>query len=120
MADIGYVESELGALPADQKRALVSAFRYVLNNLPFGAVDPGERATNFQMYFLSSTTPSVANTEFSIAHGLGGTPNTLIPVLGLNQVGAQIVPLQVSRAADVNRIYLKSSSTSAALMLLVE
>ena len=119
MADIGSVEAEFGSLPPDHKRALVAAFRYVLRNLSFGAVEHQKPATNFQAYYLTTTTASVANTEFSVAHGLGGAPHMLIPVLDVSAVGSQIVPLTVSRAADDKRIYLKSSSTSAALAVLV-
>lgn len=119
MADIGYVESELGGLDKDTKRGLVSALRYVLNNLTLGAPDQ-PRAKNFQWYWFSATTSSVANTEFSIAHGLGRTPTVILPALPLNTVGAQLVNLEVSRAADASRIYLKSPSTSAAVTILVE
>lgn len=120
MADIGLIESELGGVQPDLKRALVASFRYLLGNLSFGAIsEERTRATNFQAYYLSGTTPAVANTEFSIAHGLGGTPNVLFPVVGLNQVGAQLVPLTISRAADDKRVYLKSSSTSAPITVMV-
>lgn len=119
MADIGYIESELGGLAPEQKRPLVSAFRYLLGNLAFGAVEHQTRATNFQAYYLTGTTPAAAQTEFSIAHGLQSAPNVLVPVLALNQVGAQLVPLQIARAADDKRVYLKSSSTSAAIAVLV-
>lgn len=119
MADIGGVKSFLGSLPADTKLAMEQVFTYVLNNLSLGAVEHQTRATNLQAYYLTGTTPAVANTEFTIAHGIGTAPNVLIPVMGLSLVGSQIVPLQVSRAADANRIYLKSSSTSAAIAVLV-
>lgn len=119
MADIGYLKSELAAFEGTQKSGLVNAFTYLLRNLSFGAVAHQEPATNFQAYYLLSTTPAVANTEFSIAHGLASAPSVVIPVLGLDQVNSQIVPLQVSRAADSKRVYLKSSSTSAAIAVLV-
>lgn len=119
MADIGYISSELGSMPAEQKRALESAFRYTLNNFSFGAVEHQTRATNFQMYYLTATTPPDVLTEFTIAHGLQSAPSVLLPVLSLNAVNAQIVPLQVSRAADDKRVYLRSSSTSAAIAVLV-
>ena len=119
MADIGYVESELGALPTDQKRSLVSAFRYVLSNLTLGAPEHQKRATNFQLYYMSSTTASDANAEFSIAHGLGSTPMVLLPVLPLNAVGARTVNLTVSRAADDKRVYLTSDCTSAPFTVMV-
>ena len=119
MADIGYIKAELAAFQGAEKNGLLNAFTYLLNNLAFGSVDHQTRATNFQLYYLESTTPSSSNTEFSIAHGLGSTPMTLIPVLDLGAVGSQIVPLTVSRAADDKRVYLKSSSTSAAFAVLV-
>lgn len=120
MADSSYAKSLIGGLAKDVQQAFGAVFTYILANLKFGAVEHQTRATNFQCYYLNSTTHATANTEFSIAHGLGQTPHTLIPVLALDQVGAQIVPLTVSRAADANRVYLTSSSTSAAFSVLVE
>lgn len=119
MADIGGVKAELASFEGAQKTSLQNAFSYVLNNLTFGAVEHQTRAKNFQAYYLTGTTSSNASTEFSIAHGLGSAPSVLIPVVALNQVGAQLVPLQISRAADDKRVYLKSSSTSAAFAVLV-
>lgn len=119
MADIGAIKSYLGSLPADTKLALEQVFTYLLNNLSLGSVEHQTRATNLQAYYLTGTTHADAQVEFSIAHGLQAAPNVLVPVVGLNAVGAQIVPLQVSRAADAKRIYLKSSSTSAAFAVLV-
>ena len=120
MADASYVKSLVGGLDASIRKAMDQAFTYVLGNLKFGAVEHQTRAANFQAYWLTSTTSSNANEEFSVAHGLGYAPNVVFPVLALDQVGSQIVPLTVSRAADSNRIYLKSSSTSAAIALLVD
>lgn len=120
VADSSYVKSLLGSLQADIKKALGEAFTYVLGNLRFGAVEHQTRATNFQAYWLTGTTSSNASQEFSIAHGLGRIPMVAFPVLPLDQVGVQFVTLQVSRAADAQRIYLKSASTSVALALLVE
>jgi hypothetical protein len=84
-----------------------------------GVPDHQTRATNFQAYFEQSTTASDTG-EFSFAHGLGQTPHLAIPVLDLSQPGARMVPLEVSRAADGRRVYLKSTSTSAPMMVLVE
>jgi hypothetical protein len=118
VADIGSIEAELGGLPSEHKKALVSAFRYLLNNLSWVRLERG-RAQNCQVYYTSGTTSTAANTEFSIAHGLGATPSYVIPVLPLDEVGAQMVPLRVSRAADDKRVYLTSSSTNAAITVLV-
>ena len=120
MADLAFVESSFGSVDREVKKASVEAFRYVLGNLTLGAPDEARRSKNFQWYWFSGTTSSVANQEFSISHGLQRTPQVLIPVLPLGEVNAQLVPLQVSRAADANRLYLKSSSTSAAFTILVE
>lgn len=120
MADIGLIESELGGVPPDLKRALVASFRYVLGNLSFGAISTERtRATNFQAYYVSGTTPAAAHTEFSIAHGLGVVPSVLFPVVGLNHVGAQIVPLTIARAADAKRVYLTSSVANAPITVMV-
>lgn len=121
MADSSYVKSLVGGLAKDVKLALEQAFTYVLANLTIGAYDPDRRrASNFQWYWCAGTTSSNANIEFSIAHGLGKVPSVLLQALPLNQVNAQIVPLRVSRAADANRVYLTSSSTGAAIFVLVE
>lgn len=119
MADIGYIKADLAAFDGPQKSALTNIFTYVLRNFTLGSVEHQRPATNLQAYYLTGTTPAVAQTEFSMAHGLASAPSVLIPVVGLDQVGAQIVPLQVSRAADNRRIYLKSSSTSASISVLV-
>lgn len=119
MADIGAIKAELAAFEGQQKAGLVSAFTYLLRNLSFGAVEHQRPATNFQAYYLNGVTSSNANAEFSIPHGLNGAPSVVIPVLGLDQVGAQLVPLRVSRVADNRRIYLSSPTTSAAISVLV-
>lgn len=118
MADIGAVKTELAAFDGAQKAGLLSAFTYVLGNLSISASDRG-KAGNHLLYYVDGTTSSNANTEFSVAHGMENTPSVLIPVARLNDVNAQIVPLTVSRAADGKRVYLKSSSTSAAFTVLV-
>lgn len=120
MADIAYVESAFGPTDAKTKKASVDSFRYVLGDLSLGAPDEARRSKNFRWYWFSVTTSSVANQEFSIAHGLQRVPSVIIPVLPLDAVGAKTVNLEVSRAADMNRIYLKSASTSAPITLLVE
>jgi hypothetical protein len=120
VADIGYIESELGGEEPGRKRGLVNSFRYLLGNLLVGAPEHGKRAKNFQWYRFDVTTSSVANTEFSFSHGLGRTPTMILPMLPLNVVGSRMVDLEVTRAADGNRVYLKSPSTSAPLSVLVE
>lgn len=118
MADIGAIKTELAAFEGAQKSGLLSAFTYMLSNWSFSASDRGKAGNNL-LYYIDGTTSSNANTEFSVAHGMETTPSVLIPVAKLNQVNAQIVPLTVSRAADSKRVYLTSSSTSAAFTVLV-
>ncbi len=121
MATASFVESLFGGVEASLKRALKQAFEYVLDgNLRFGPVEHQTRATNFGAFYLTSTTAAVSTAEFSVVHGLGRKPTTAFQVLPLSAVNAQIVPLQVSRAADESRLYLKSTVVGAVISLLVE
>lgn len=120
MANPEYVLAQLGGIDSDLKRVLAAVFRYVLQNLRLGRVAHQTRLENVQAYFLNGTTAAVANAEFSIAHGLGSAPYVLLPVLDLQTVGAKLVPLTVTRAADASRVYLSSSVTSAPVSVVVE
>ena len=117
MADKGYVDNLLNALDQAIRYPIRSAIWYHMDNWRLGT---GTRATNAQWYRYTSTTSSVALTEFSVSHGLGVVPATLIPVLDLTSTSAQLIPLAVSRAPDVSRVYLKSSSTSARFTFFLE
>ena len=75
---------------------------------------------NFGGGFMQATTPATPGTEFSIAHNFGRAPYLAIPVLPLDMVGAQLVPLTVSRAADDKRIYLSSTVANAPIVIAVE
>lgn len=121
MADKGFIRTLTAAIP-DQttRRVTQQAFEHVLDNLRLGVPEHQTRAVNSQQYWLVGTTSSVASQEFSIAHGLQTTPRYAIPVLDVSQPGAKVVPLEVARAADARRLYLKSTSTSAAITLLIE
>jgi hypothetical protein len=121
MASAGFIESMFGGVEASMKRALKQAFSYVLDgNLRFGHVAHQTRAENMGMFFLNATTHGTANAEFSVVHGMGRTPYLAMQVLALDAINTQMVPLRVTRAADGSRIYLASSSTGAAISLLVE
>ncbi len=113
MATSSYVNSLLGSLAAPIKVALSQAFSYLLTNLTFGRAEPGQtlqaRGANLRIYPLSATT-----------HGLPSAPYLLVPVAPLDTVGASIVPLTVTRAADASRIYLSSSATNATVFVFVE
>lgn len=120
MADLGYIKALLRRITdANTRIPLEQSFTHTLENLRFGVPDHQTRAENFQLYFLQSTT-AASTGEFTIAHGLNTVPRYAIPLLELDKPGAKLVPLEVTRAADAHRIYLKSTSTSAPITLLVE
>jgi hypothetical protein len=120
MADPGYVKTLANTLAPDVRRVLGLIGEYILGNLKLGRPTHQTRATNLQAYHLTGTTHAVANTEFSIVHGLNTAPYLLVPVLDLQTVGAKTVDLTVSRAADANRVYLKSSQTAATFNAIIE
>lgn len=122
MADLGFVLQEIKAFPAALQPGLIRIFREVLSNQRFGhpSGEQPDPSTNFGAGFFEGTTPAVANTEFTIAHGFGRVPYLLVPMLPLDVVNAQIVPLKVTRAADDKRVYLSSSVASAAITVLIE
>lgn len=113
----GYIDLQLNALDQAVRYPLQQAFYYLMDGWRLGS---GVRAENAQWYRISSTTHATANTEFSFLHGLSSPPQWIIPVVDLTQINSQLVPLQVSRAADNQRVYLKSSSTSAVFTVYVE
>ena len=122
MADIGYVRASLGGIAdATTKRVLTNIFEHILGNIRFGEPEHQTRAENFQAYYLTSTT-AASTGEFSIAHGLNATPKVAVQVIDLQTVGSKFPQLEVSRAADSQRIYLKATagSTSMPFTLLVE
>jgi hypothetical protein len=122
VADLGNVTREINAMPAELRPMLLRIFQAILKDLRFG--HPGgeqpDPCMNFGAGFFHGTTPSVALTEFSIAHGFGRTPYLAMPVLRLDTVGSRTVPLEVTRDADDKRIYLKSTIASAPVSLIVE
>jgi len=119
VASKGYIEQLLNGMPYEQRRPLLTAFNYLLDNLRLGLRSDRTRAENLQGYRYDVTTHADANTEFSFAHGLGSAPYLLVPVLPLES-GAQLVPLTVSKAPDGERVYLKSSSTGASVSVYIE
>lgn len=120
MATPGYIESLTGNLEPDLRAAFKRVFDYTLRNLRFGPVSNQTRTENFQVYALTGTTSSVANQEFTLAHGLGRVPYWVMPVLPVDAVNTSLPTLTVTRAADASRIYLSSPSTSVAIALWVE
>ena len=120
MANPAYVESLVGSLPPEHRLAWKRVAEYVLRNLRFGPVAHQARTENLQAYYYTATTPAVANQEFSISHGLGRVPYLAIPVLPLDAVGSELVPLKVTRAADGSRVYFSSSAVSTPIWLMIE
>lgn len=125
MSDLGVVEADIGGLSQEKDKPIWKRiFREVLKLISFGPVDAtaGQKAsTNLRGHLYGPVvTPAVANTEFSFVHRFLGAPYLVIPVLPLDQVNAEIVPLTVSRAADARRVYLKSSETNATIFLYCE
>lgn len=117
MSSIGYVDSLLNTLEPAVKKTLDLAFREVIQNFQLG---DGPKATNARWFRLTGTTAAVANTEFSILHGMDVEPALLIPVIDLTAIGSQLVSLTVTKAPDAKRIYLSSPSTSAVVTLYAE
>jgi hypothetical protein len=121
MASIGYIESLLNALPDGVKGPVTQAFRHaVKDGFAIGGVGDMERAENFRWYRFDVRTSSVANTEFSVHHGLNQIPLSCWPILPLDSSGGQIVRLKVTRPADAQRVYLSSPDTGASLSVMVE
>ena len=120
MANRGAIQQAIGPLQSDLRKSLTAIFDYVLKNWRFGR--PGDQvpAENFKGVFLQATTPAVANTEFSIEHGLETAPYLVIPVLDLNVINSRAVDLTVTRAADSRRVYFSSTVTGAAITVFVE
>jgi len=120
MATASYVASLLGGIDQSVRRVMTGVFDYVLGNLRFGSADHQTRAENFQMYAFAATTPAVADTEFSIVHGLRVVPKTVMPVMQLSAVGERMVRLKVTRVADTQRVYLSSPDTDAPIRVWIE
>jgi hypothetical protein len=120
MATPGTVQTYLAGLPTDTKKVLQQVFDLVLRNGRLGRPGHQMPTENIGRVFIEGTTDAVADTEFSILHGLETAPYLAVPVLDLQTVNSRIVPLTVTQAADARRVYLSSSEESAAFTLLVE
>ena len=117
MADKGYVNTLINALPENVRYPVRNAFWYLMDNWRLGT---GSRAINAQLYRVTGTTAAVAGTEFTIKHGMNTIPVQLFPVLDLRNANDQLVPLQVSKAPDNVRVYLKSTSTNVNFTVFLE
>lgn len=119
MANLGLIEAFLRPVPEATRRPLTDIMRHLVPSIEFGPVAHQTPATNLKGVTIVSTT-ATSTGEFSVAHGLGRTPYLAIPAVDLTLVGSQMVPLEITRAADAVRVYLKSTSTNAVFALYVE
>lgn len=117
MASKGYIATLLNTLPADVRKVLQPCFDHVCDTFQLGS---GTKAANLAWYRLEGMTAAVADTEFSMEHGLGTAPSKVIPVLDLGLVNSRLVPLTVTRAPDARRVYLSSPTVSASFVIYVE
>ncbi len=130
MASPANIETMLnGVQDVPLQRVLKSAFRYLLANLRLGRAtgssgqsssSTAKPAENLSGGYFSGVTPAVANREFAIPHSFGSPPYLLLPVLPLDQIGASLVRLTVSRAADANNVYLQSPETGQTIFFYLE
>lgn len=120
MASYGVIQSALNGLPAAIRSALTAAFSELAHRLALTPTDNGVKSANFSAWRFDATTSSVVDGEFVITHGQGQTPKALLPVLPLQSSSYQLVALAQTRAADSQRIYLRSPSTGALISVLVE
>jgi hypothetical protein len=120
MAAIGGLLAIIGGLETQTKKVMTELINAAFPNLRGGPVEHQTKLENFQRYYVNSTTNSTANDEFTVVHGMGRAPYALRQVLPLDQIGAKEVRLEVTRAADAVRIYLKSPEASAPITLELE
>lgn len=120
MAVIGGVEALVGGLDSLIKKAIIAIFDYVLKNLRFGRPAHQTKAENFQASYVEGTTHATADTEFSILHGRETAPYLALPVLDLGAIGSRTPVLEVTKAADANRIYLSSPEEGVPFTLYLE
>jgi hypothetical protein len=125
MATSSYAKSLLKGLSGDIKSGFNNVLDYVFTNtFAFGPIDADaaqSKTENFAGRYVKVTTSATANQEVAVAHGLGKVPNVIWQVTSPRVVGSRFLgDLEVSRAADEMRVYLKSSVTSATVWLFLE
>lgn len=92
----------------------------LLAGRPVMGSNQNARGANLRWFPLTATTPATPDEEFSIVHNIGSIPYNLIPCLPLDTAGAMLVDLTVTRAADIQRVYLSSSVADAPITVFVE
>jgi hypothetical protein len=120
VADLGFIEREVASLPRELRPTFQRIFQSILKDLRLGHPADATASTNFGAAFYEGTTPSTPGETFTIRHGFGRVPYLILPVLALDTVGAQLVPLTVQRAADADRVYLTSPVADAPFIVMLE
>jgi len=120
VADLGFIEREVASLPRELRPIFQRIFTAILKDLRLGHPADATSSTNFGAAFYEATTPATPGETFTIRHQFGRAPYLLVPVLPLDVVNAELVPLTVQREADANRVYLTSSVASAPITVLLE
>ena len=116
MADLGYVKAQLNRVEDRNVRAALDAiFTHLLQNLRLGVPEHQTRATNMQLYWMQSTTASDTG-EFSIAHGLPGTPHYAIPVLELDRYGELLFAGGFENITAYDKLYPHVAENSDAVV----
>lgn len=95
--------------------AIQNLQRILDGNISFGMDSSNEVGKNIDGWDATGTTPGVADTEFSISHGLGRIPKGFI-VLSVN---AGVVIYKSTTAWTSKVIYLKCSGPSVAYTLFI-
>ena len=120
MASLGYVEREIASLPRELRPTFQRIFQALVKDLRLGHPADATPMENFGGGFYEFTTPATPGDTFTIRHQFGRAPYLLLPILPLDVVGAQIVPMTVQRAADETRVYLTSTVASATGIVALE
>ena len=121
MSNFSNAETMLnGIVDLPTQRVLKAVFKYVMPDTRFGRMVVGKAATNLSGGYFSGVTPMTPNQEFTIPHTFGVPPYLLLPVLPLDQVGASMVRLTLSRPADAANVYLKSPDTGQTVFVYLE
>ncbi len=103
MADPGAVRAYLGTLPADQKLAFTRIFEDVLASIRIGRPGHQKRAANLQWYQLDGTTPTVAETEFSMVRFKGVSAKARKVYAGVEPLTAEDVAETMLSLIETNR-----------------
>jgi len=89
--------------------------RVLAGNVSFGSGTGGDTSQNINGVWVAGTTPSVANTPFTVTHNLGRVP-VGFDVKSMNMAGSIFV---TSTPATTTHIFLESNAASATFKLFI-